>query len=74
MNKQVTIESLLMVGIGAITSGLTMIQSDGSLLRGVVLTVVGGAILIGRAFVKKYFYDNNQDAGERVENPRARLG
>jgi|WetSurMetagenome_2_1015567.scaffolds.fasta_scaffold1207751_1 hypothetical protein len=50
MNQSVTIESLLVLGIGAIATGIE--RMDVNILLGVVLTVVGAGLIGLRYFLK----------------------
>jgi uncharacterized membrane protein YjjP (DUF1212 family) len=53
MNLEITIESLLAIAIGFISSGVALVTA-GKIIEGVIVTIIGFALIATRAFLKIY--------------------
>ena len=53
MDKTITIEALLGIAIGIISSGVALITA-GKIIEGIIISVIGFAVIGARAILKKY--------------------
>lgn len=53
MNQNITIEALLGIAIGFISSGVALITAE-KIQIGVLITIIGFLIIFVRAFLKKF--------------------
>jgi uncharacterized membrane protein YjjP (DUF1212 family) len=53
MNLEITIESLLAIAIGFISSGVALVTA-GKIIEGVIVSIIGFALITARALLKLY--------------------
>jgi len=53
MNKIITREALLGIGIGFISTGAALIQT-GKMIEGILISIIGFLIIAARGILKKY--------------------
>ncbi len=53
MNQTITIEALLGISIGFISSGVALITAE-KILIGIIITTIGFLIIVARAILKKF--------------------
>ena len=53
MNQTITIEALLGIAIGFISSGVALVTA-GKIIEGIIVSIIGFFVITARALLKKY--------------------
>lgn len=53
MNQTITIETLLAIAIGFISSGVALVTAE-KINQGIIITIIGFLLILARAILKKY--------------------